>query len=49
MIFLVHTDALIFDLRENHGTSPAMVQPIESYLLNPHCDPGVGPESYKWP
>lgn len=33
MTFLVHTDALIFDLRENHGGSPAMVQVIVSYLF----------------
>ena len=33
MAFLAHTDALIFDLRENHGGEPAMVQLIVSYLF----------------
>jgi len=33
MAFLAHTDALIFDLRENHGGNPAMVQLIVSYLF----------------
>lgn len=33
MAFLTHTDALIFDLRENHGGSPAMVQLLVSYLF----------------
>lgn len=33
MTFIAHTDALIFDLRENHGGNPAMVQLITSYLF----------------
>ncbi len=33
MAFLAHTDALIFDLRENHGGDPAMVQLMVSYLF----------------
>ena len=33
MNFLAHTDALIFDLRENHGGDPAMVDLIVSYLF----------------
>lgn len=33
MTFLAHTDALIFDLRENHGGNPSMVQLIVSYLF----------------
>ena len=31
--FLAHTDSLIFDLRENHGGDPSMVQLIVSYLF----------------
>lgn len=33
MSFLSHTDALIIDLRENHGGDPAMVTYISSYLF----------------
>lgn len=33
MNFLAHTDALIFDLRENHGGDPNMVDFIVSYLF----------------
>jgi hypothetical protein len=33
MTFLTHTDGLIFDLRENHGGAPAMVQLMVSYLF----------------
>lgn len=33
MAFVAHTDALIFDLRENHGGDPAMVQLMVSYLF----------------
>jgi hypothetical protein len=33
MNFLAHTDALIFDLRENHGGDPDMVDFIVSYLF----------------
>ena len=33
MTFLAHTNALIFDLRENHGGDPAMVQFMVSYLF----------------
>ncbi len=33
MNFLAHTDALIFDLRENHGGDPSMVDFIVSYLF----------------
>ena len=33
MNFLAHTDALSFDLRENHGGDPAMVDLIVSYLF----------------
>ena len=33
MNFLAHTDALIFDLRENHGGDPDMVEFIVSYLF----------------
>ncbi len=35
MNFVAHCDALIFDLRKNHGGYPSMVQLITSYLLNP--------------
>ena len=34
MGFLAHTDALIFDLRENRGGDPAMVAYIASYLFD---------------
>jgi C-terminal processing protease CtpA/Prc len=34
MNFLAHTDALIFDLRENHGGDPEMVDFIVSYLFS---------------
>ena len=34
MAFLQNTDALIFDLRQNGGGSPAMVQLLVSYLLD---------------
>jgi hypothetical protein len=33
MNFLAHTNALIFDLRENHGGDPNMVDFIVSYLF----------------
>ncbi len=33
MNFLAHTDALIFDLRENHGGDPNMVEFMVSYLF----------------
>ena len=34
MNFLAHTDALIFDLRENHGGDPNMVDFMVSYLFD---------------
>jgi hypothetical protein len=34
MGFLAHVDALIFDLRENGGGSPSMIQLITSYLVD---------------
>jgi C-terminal processing protease CtpA/Prc len=34
MGFVVHTDALIFDLRQNGGGQPAMVTMIASYLFD---------------
>jgi Peptidase family S41/N-terminal domain of Peptidase_S41 in eukaryotic IRBP len=34
MNFLAHTDALIFDLRENHGGDPSMVDFMVSYLFS---------------
>ena len=34
MAFVAHTDALIFDLRENHGGDPAMVDFMISYLFH---------------
>jgi hypothetical protein len=34
MNFLANTDAIIFDLRENHGGDPTMVQFICSYLFD---------------
>jgi hypothetical protein len=33
MNFVAHTDALIFDLRENHGGDPEMVELMVSYLF----------------
>ena len=33
MSFLAHTDAVIFDLRENHGGDPHMVEVLASYLF----------------
>jgi len=33
MNFLAHTDALIFDLRQNSGGNPSMIQLISSYLF----------------
>ena len=36
MNFLANTDALIIDLRQNGGGSPAMVALISSYLFNQH-------------
>jgi hypothetical protein len=35
MNFVANCDALIFDLRQNHGGYPSMVQLIISYLINP--------------
>jgi hypothetical protein len=35
MNFVAHCDALIFDLRQNHGGYPSMVQLVTSYLLDP--------------
>jgi hypothetical protein len=35
MAFVANCDALIFDLRQNHGGYPSMVQLITSYLLDP--------------
>ena len=35
MGFVANCDALIFDLRQNHGGYPSMVQLITSYLLDP--------------
>jgi hypothetical protein len=35
MNFVANCDALIFDLRQNHGGYPSMVQLIISYLLDP--------------
>jgi hypothetical protein len=35
MNFVAHCDALIFDLRQNHGGYPSMVQLITSYLYDP--------------
>ncbi len=34
MGFVAHTDAVIFDMRENHGGDPSMVQFIVSYLFD---------------
>ncbi len=34
MGFVAHADAVIFDLRQNHGGSPAMVSLIASYLFD---------------
>jgi C-terminal processing protease CtpA/Prc len=34
MGFVAHTDAVIFDLRQNHGGQPAMVTMIASYLFD---------------
>jgi C-terminal processing protease CtpA/Prc len=34
MGFVAHTDALIFDLRQNGGGQPAMVTLIASYLFD---------------
>ena len=34
MGFLAHTDAVIFDLRENHGGDPHMVEVVASYLFD---------------
>lgn len=34
MTFVAHTDALIFDLRENHGGDPDMVDFMVSYLFS---------------
>jgi hypothetical protein len=32
--FVVHTDAVIFDIRQNHGGDPAMVALLSSYLFD---------------
>ena len=34
MEFLAHTDVLIFDMRDNHGGDPSMVQLVVSYLFS---------------
>lgn len=34
MNFLAHVDAIIFDLRDNHGGDPKMVQMVASYLFD---------------
>jgi peptidase S41-like protein len=34
MNFVAHTDAVIFDLRENHGGDPSMVDFVVSYLFS---------------
>ena len=34
MGFIAHTDAVIFDLRENHGGDPHMVEVVASYLFD---------------
>ena len=34
MGFVAHTDAVIFDMRENHGGDPSMVQLVVSYLFD---------------
>ena len=34
MKFVAHTDAVIFDLRQNHGGDPAMVALLASYLFD---------------
>lgn len=34
MKFIAHTDAVIFDLRQNHGGDPAMVALLASYLFD---------------
>ena len=36
MGFLAHVDAVVFDLRDNHGGDPAMVQFLASYLFDNH-------------
>jgi hypothetical protein len=35
MNFVAHCDALIFDIRQNHGGYPSMVQLVTSYLYDP--------------
>jgi hypothetical protein len=35
MNFVAHCDALIFDIRQNHGGYPSMVQLLTSYLYDP--------------
>lgn len=35
MGFVANCDALIFDLRQNHGGHPSMIQLVTSYLLDP--------------
>ena len=35
MNFVAHCDVLIFDLRQNHGGYPSMIQLITSYLFKP--------------
>ncbi|MGD9048587.1 MAG: peptidase, partial [Anaerolineae bacterium] len=35
MGFVAHCEALIFDLRQNHGGHPSMVQFLTSYLFDP--------------
>jgi hypothetical protein len=54
LAFVAHCDALIFDLRQNHGGSPEMIQFICSYLfhspthLNSFYDRLTGQTSETW-
>jgi C-terminal processing protease CtpA/Prc len=47
MNFLANTDALIFDLRQNGGGSPGMIQLLASYLYDPLED-GVHLNNFFW-